>query len=233
MKKGKLYLIPVPIHCEDEFNSNFIPPYLNKIINKLNIFAVENMRTSRRFLRKINPKFNIDKTNFEIINKKTSDSDYIKIIKYLLKGNNVGVMSESGCPAIADPGKKLCSLAHENNIIIKPLIGPSSILLALMASGLNGQKFTFHGYLPIEKGKRISEIKRLSKITGAHIFIENPYRNQKIFDNIIEALKPLDRKLCVASDITGKKENIFTKKISDLKNQKIRLEKYPTIFIFE
>lgn len=232
MNNGKLYLIPVPIHSEEEFNIKHIPPYLTEIINKISVFAVENIRTSRRFLRKINPKFNIDDTNFEIIDKRTSESDYSKIINYLKKGIDVGVMSESGCPGVADPGQNLCRLAHENNILIKPLIGPSSILLALMASGLNGQKFIFHGYLPIEKEKRIKEIKKLSKISGSHIFIETPYRNQKVFDDIIHNLKQDDKKLSVASDITGKNENIFTEKISDLKKKKIMLEKFPTIFIF-
>lgn len=233
MKKGKLYLIPVPIHSEDEFNSKFIPPYLTETINKLNVFAVENIRTSRRFLRKINPNFNIDQTTFHVIDKRTEDSEYSNIINSLTKGYDVGVMSESGCPGIADPGQKLCKLAHDKNIITKPLIGPSSIILALMASGLNGQRFKFHGYLPIEKENRIKEIKKLRQNTGAHIFIETPYRNQKVYDDLVKNLKPDDRKLCVASDLTGRSESIFTKKISELKQDKITLKKYPTIFILE
>ena len=233
MNKGKLYLIPVPIHNEEEFNSKFIPPYLTEEINKLNVFAVENIRTSRRFLRKINPKFNINDTTFHLIDKRTEEAEYSNIINCLINGNDVGVMSESGCPGIADPGQKLCSLAHHKNILIKPLIGPSSILLALMSSGLNGQRFTFHGYLPIEKEKRIKAIKKLHPNTGSHIFIETPYRNQKVYDDLIQNLKPDIRKLCIATDLTGLNESIFTKKISELKQSNIILKKYPTIFIFE
>lgn len=231
--KGKLYLIPVPIHSEEDFNIEYTPPYLIKIVNKIKIFAVENIRTSRRFLRKLNPKYNIDHTVFELINKKSDSNDFIKILEYLLNGNNVGVMSESGCPGIADPGQKICDIAHQNKISIKPLIGPSSILLALMASGLNGQKFQFHGYLPINNSERINALKKLKPYTGSHIFIETPYRNQKVFDEIINTIKDRNRKLCVAIDITGKNEKIFTKKITVLKNEVIVLKKYPTIFIIE
>ena len=231
--KGKLYLIPVPIHSEEDFNIEYTPPYLIKIVNKIKIFAVENIRTSRRFLRKLNPKYDIDHTVFELINKKSDSNDFIKILEYLLNGNNVGVMSESGCPGIADPGQKICDIAHQNKISIKPLIGPSSILLALMASGLNGQKFQFHGYLPINSSERINALKKLKPYTGSHIFIETPYRNQKVFDEIINTVKDRNRKLCVAIDITGKNEKIFTKKIDVLKNEVIVLKKYPTIFIIE
>ena len=231
--KGKLYLIPVPIHSEEDFNIEYTPPYLIKIVNKIKIFAVENIRTSRRFLRKLNPKYNIDHTVFELINKKSDSNDFIKILEYLLNGNNVGVMSESGCPGIADPGQKICDIAHQNKISVKPLIGPSSILLALMASGLNGQKFQFHGYLPINSSERINALKKLKPYTGSHIFIETPYRNQKVFDEIINTIKDRNRKLCVAIDITGKNEKIFTKKITVLKNEVIVLKKYPTIFIIE
>ena len=231
--KGKLYLIPVPIHSEEDFNIEYTPPYLIKIVNKIKIFAVENIRTSRRFLRKLNPKYEIDHTVFELINKKSDSNDFIKILEYLLNGNNVGVMSESGCPGIADPGQKICDIAHQNKISIKPLIGPSSILLALMASGLNGQKFQFHGYLPINNLERINALKKLKPYTGSHIFIETPYRNQKVFDEIINTIKDRNRKLCVAIDITGKNEKIFTKKITVLKNEVIVLKKYPTIFIIE
>ena len=170
--KGKLYLIPVPIHGEEDFNIEYTPPYLIKIVNKIKIFAVENIRTSRRFLRKLNPKYDIDHTVFELINKKSNSNDFIKILEYLLNGNNVGLMSESGCPGIADPGQKICDIAHQNKISIKPLIGPSSILLALMASGLNGQKFQFHGYLPINNSERINALKKL-KPYQTHILIKH------------------------------------------------------------
>ena len=231
--KGKLYLIPVPIHNEEDFDIDYTPPYIINLVNKIKIFAVENIRTSRRFLRNINPKYDIDGTTFEVINKKSKTNDIVRILDYLLNGNDVGVMSESGCPGIADPGQKICEKAHQNQISIKPLIGPSSILLALMASGLNGQKFQFHGYLPINSKERINAIKKLKPNTGSHIFIETPYRNQKVFDEIIKVFKYKDRKLCIAVDITGNNEKIFTKKIADFSKEVIILKKYPTIFIIE
>ena len=182
--------------------------------------------------KKINKQYDINDTEFIVIDKRANESVYTEIINKLLKGNNIGVMSESGCPGIADPGQKVCELAHQNNIKIKPLIGPSSIITALMSSGLNGQEFKFHGYLPIDQKERINKIKKLSKEKGAHIFIETPYRNQKVFNDFITHLVP-NKKICIATDITGKNEQIITKKVSDFYNNKEKLEKYPTIFIFE
>ena len=153
--KGEVFLIPVPIHQEEEFNKDLIPPITVETINKLNFFAVENIRTARRFIKKINPKFDIDNCEFKIIDKRVENKVILSIINDVKSGKSVGVMSESGCPGIADPGQKLCEFAHKEEIRIKPLIGPSSILMALMASGLNGQKFTFHGYLPIKQNERI------------------------------------------------------------------------------
>tara|TARA_B110000483_G_scaffold145665_1_gene173924 strand:- start:208 stop:906 length:699 start_codon:yes stop_codon:yes gene_type:complete len=232
MNKGVLYLIPVPIHSENEFDKNLIPPYIIEIINNIKVFAVENIRTSRRFIKKVNKEYNIDNTEFIVIDKRANESVYNEIINNLIKGNNIGVMSESGCPGIADPGQRVCELAHQNNIKIKPLIGPSSIITALMSSGLNGQEFKFHGYLPIDQKERINKIKKLSKEKGSHIFIETPFRNQKVFNDFIGNLIP-NKKICIATDITGKNEKIITKKISEFYNSKMILEKYPTIFIFE
>ena len=232
MNKGVLYLIPVPIHSENEFDKNLIPPYIIEIINNIKVFAVENIRTSRRFIKKVNREYDINDTEFIVIDKRANESVYTEIINKLLKGNNIGVMSESGCPGIADPGQKVCELAHQNNIKIKPLIGPSSIITALMSSGLNGQEFKFHGYLPIDHKERINKIKELSKEKGAHIFIETPYRNQKVFNDFITSLIP-NKKICIATDITGKNEQIITKKVSEFYSKKEILEKYPTIFIFE
>ena len=232
MNKGVLYLIPVPIHSENEFDKNLIPPYIIEIINNIKVFAVENIRTSRRFIKKVNKEYDINDTEFIVIDKRANQSVYTEIINKLLKGNNIGVMSESGCPGIADPGQKVCELAHQNNIKIKPLIGPSSIITALMSSGLNGQEFKFHGYLPIDHKERINKIKKLSKEKGAHIFIETPYRNQKVFNDFITHLVP-NKKICIATDITGENEQIITKKVSEFYSKKEILEKYPTIFIFE
>ena len=233
MSKGILYLIPVPIHNEEDFNIKLIPPYIIKIIDNLKIFAVENIRTSRRFIKKLNSNFDIDNTNFFIVDKRTGKEIIREIVDRLLDGNDVGIMSESGCPGIADPGQEICQLAHKHQIAIKPLIGPNSIILALMASGLNGQEFKFHGYLPIEQKDRIKEINIIQKKTGAHIFIETPYRNQKVLEDLIKQIKPQNRKISIAIDLTGKSEKIITKSVYELSNSKIILEKKPTIFIFE
>lgn len=233
MSKGILYLIPVPIHSEEDFNIKFIPPNIIELINNLKFFAVENIRTSRRFIKKLNPNFDIDNTNFFIVDKRTGKEIIREIVDRLLDGNDVGIMSESGCPGIADPGQEICELAHKHQIAIKPLIGPNSIILALMASGLNGQEFKFHGYLPIEQKDRIKEINIIQKKTGAHIFIETPYRNQKVLEDLIKQIKPQNRKISIAVDLTGKSEKIITKSVYELSNSKIILEKKPTIFIFE
>ena len=233
MSKGILYLIPVPIHSEEDFNIKFIPPNIIELINNLKFFAVENIRTSRRFIKKLNPNFEIDNTNFFIVDKRTGKEIIREIVDNLLDGNDVGIMSESGCPGIADPGQEICELAHKHQIAIKPLIGPNSIILALMASGLNGQEFKFHGYLPIEQKDRIKEINIIQKKTGAHIFIETPYRNQKVLEDLIKQIKPQNRKISIAVDLTGKSEKIITKSVYELSNSKIILEKKPTIFIFE
>lgn len=231
--KGEVFLIPVPIHQEEEFNKDLIPPITVETINKLNFFAVENIRTARRFIKKINPKFDIDNCEFKIINKRVKNKILIEIINEIKSGKSIGVMSESGCPGIADPGQKLCELAHKEEIRINPLIGPSSILLALMASGLNGQNFTFHGYLPIKQIERIKSIKSISNKKGAHIFIETPYRNENLFKDLINHIKPTSKKLTLAIDICGKNEKIITKSIEDYKFLEIKFKKQPTIFIFE
>jgi 16S rRNA (cytidine1402-2'-O)-methyltransferase len=233
MSKGILYLIPVPIHSEEDFNIKLIPPYIIELINNLKFFAVENIRTSRRFIKKLNSNFDIDNTNFFIVDKRTGKEIIREIVDRLLDGDDVGIMSESGCPGIADPGQEICELAHKHQITIKPLIGPNSIILALMASGLNGQEFKFHGYLPIEQKDRIKEINIIQKKTGAHIFIETPYRNQKVLEDLIKQIKPQNRKISIAIDLTGKSEKIITKTVYELSNSKIILEKKPTIFIFE
>tara|TARA_B100001093_G_scaffold435871_1_gene434039 strand:+ start:1112 stop:1810 length:699 start_codon:yes stop_codon:yes gene_type:complete len=231
--KGEIFLIPVPIHQEEEFNKDLIPPIIVETINKLNFFAVENIRTARRFIKKINPKFDIDNCEFKIIDKRVENKVILSIINDVKSGKSVGVMSESGCPGIADPGQKLCEFAHKEEIRIKPLIGPSSIIMALMASGLNGQKFTFHGYLPIKQNERIKSIQRISNKKGAHIFIETPYRNKNLFKDLINNIKPSTKKLTLAIDICGKNEKIITKSIEDFKYFEIKFKKQPTIFIFE
>tara|TARA_Y100000385_G_C13005267_1_gene599121 strand:- start:543 stop:1244 length:702 start_codon:yes stop_codon:yes gene_type:complete len=233
VSKGSLFLIPVPIHKEDEFNNELVAPIIADTINKLNYFVVENIRTSRRFIKKLNPSFDIDNTTFEVLNKRTEIKTIENFIKTLKSGQSIGLMSEAGCPGIADPGSEICKLAHQNNIIVKPLVGPSSIILALMASGLNGQSFSFHGYLPISKEERIKKIKILNKKKGAHIFIETPYRNNQLLNDLIKNIQPPTKKITIATNLTGKDEKIITKTVNEIKGLELDLNKNPTIFIFE
>ena len=232
VNKGNIYLIPLPIAALDEFKSDSYPLQNAQIINQLNYFAVENIRTARRFLKKINRNIDIDQLHFIELNKKTTDEELSIIIKILKEGNDVGVMSESGCPGIADPGQEICKRAHHDNIRVIPLIGPSSILMALMASGLNGQQFTFHGYLPIKENEITQKLNKLTKIPGAHIFIETPYRNAKLLQILVEKL-PKNKRLCVAIDVNGKNEKIITKEVHEMKDVELYIKKQPTIFIFE
>ncbi len=232
VNKGNIYLIPLPIAALDEFKSDSYPLQNAQIINQLNYFAVENIRTARRFLKKINRNIDIDQLHFIELNKKTTDEELSIIIKILKEGDDIGVMSESGCPGIADPGQEICKRAHQDNIRVIPLIGPSSILMALMASGLNGQQFTFHGYLPIKENEITQKLNKLTKIPGAHIFIETPYRNAKLLQILVEKL-PKNKRLCVAMDVNGKNEKIITKEVHEMKDVELYIKKQPTIFIFE
>ena len=232
VNKGNIYLIPLPIAALDEFKSDSYPLQNAQIINQLNYFAVENIRTARRFLKKINRNIDIDQLHFIELNKKTTDEELSIIIKILKEGDDIGVMSESGCPGIADPGQEICKRAHQGNIRVIPLIGPSSILMALMASGLNGQQFTFHGYLPIKENEITQKLNKLTKIPGAHIFIETPYRNAKLLQILVEKL-PKNKRLCVAIDVNGKNEKIITKEVHEMKDVELYIKKQPTIFIFE
>ena len=232
VKKGNIYLIPLPITALDEFRSDSYPLQNTQVINQLNYFAVENIRTARRFLKKINRNIDIDQLHFIELNKKTTDEELSTIIKILKEGDDVGVMSESGCPGIADPGQEICKRAHQDNIRVIPLIGPSSIIMALMASGLNGQQFTFHGYLPIKENEITKKLNKLTKIPGAHIFIETPYRNAKLLQILVEKL-PKNKRLCVAMDVNGTNEKIITKEVHKMKDVELYIKKQPTIFIFE
>ncbi len=229
---GEIFLIPSPIEQLEEYNLNLISSFVKETIKRLDYFAVENIRTARRYIKKIDREYNIDKATFEIINKKSTEYDINEIINVVKKGKDIGVISESGCPGIADPGQKLCEKAHLNNIKVKPLIGASSITLALMASGLNGQEFKFHGYLPIKKEERKTKIKEIAKQSGSHIFIETPYRNDHLFSELLNSIPKKETKLCVAYDICGLNESINTKTIHEWNNFKTSIKGKPTIFIF-
>jgi len=230
--KGKLYLVPIPLgDCSSDL---VIPQDVSRIISNLNHFIVENTRTARRYIRTMDAQKNIDKITFFVLNKHTQKKDMESFLEPASKGNNIGIISEAGVPAIADPGAEIVSLAHESGIEVVPLVGPSSILLSLMASGLNGQSFTFHGYLPIKNNERIQKLKTIEKesqkLDKTQIFMETPYRNNKIFADILKTCKKNTR-LCVASSITLQEEYIKTKTIEEWQDEEINLHKKPTIFL--
>ncbi|OEK06829.1 SAM-dependent methyltransferase [Roseivirga misakiensis] len=229
---GKIYLIPSVI--SDNTQDSVIPPHVKTAIKACNSFLVENVRTARRFISSLKLGLTIESLEFEILDKKTTFEDCVDLIQPILSGKTVGVLSESGCPGIADPGAKLVHIAHQFGIRSIPIVGPSSILLALMASGFNGQSFAFHGYLPIDKKQRqqrIRELERESKEKNqTQIFMDTPYRNEALLADVIKTARQ-DTFLCVARDITGEKELILTKSISKWKPNMIALKKMPTIFL--
>ena len=229
---GKLYLIPNLLG--ESCINHVLPTHNNEIINNIKHFIVEDIRTTRRFLKKVNKDIDIDKLTFFELNQHTNPQNISSYIAPLLKGNDMAIISEAGCPAVADPGALVVELAQQKNIRVIPLVGPSSILLALMASGFNGQSFSFEGYLPIDNDKRTKRLKTLeSRIYSENqtqIFIETPYRNNKIVQDFISNCKP-STKLCIASEITTENEFIKTKTLSAWKNSLPDLNKKPTIFL--
>ncbi|MFY0593188.1 SAM-dependent methyltransferase [Roseivirga sp.] len=229
---GKIYLIPSVI--SDNTQEQVIPLHVKNAIKGCDSFLVENVRTARRFISSLKLGLTIEELEFEVLDKKTSFEDCVDLIQPILQGQNIGVLSESGCPGIADPGARLVHIAHQFGITSVPIVGPSSILLALMASGFNGQSFAFHGYLPIDKKQRqqrIRELERESKEKNqTQIFMDTPYRNEALLADVIKAARQ-DTFLCVARDITGEKELILTKSISKWKPNMITLKKMPTIFL--
>ena len=227
-----LFLIPSALGIE--INLNLFPPYNLEIIYSLDHFIVENIRTARRFLRPIGYKKDFEQVNLFELNKHTSRSDLESYINPLLKGINMGILSEAGAPAVADPGAEIVKLAHKNNIKVVPLIGPSSILLALMASGLNGQNFSFNGYLPVKNPLRRKTILNLEKKSRqenqSQIFMETPYRNQNILEDILSSCHP-ETLLCIATDITLETEFIQTKQVNQWNKKIPNIHKRPSIFI--
>jgi len=232
MKNGTVFLIPVFL---SETNPNRVFPDDNlSIINRLDNFIVEDLRTARRFLRKVGFDKDFEQVKFYELNKHTDPSEISSFLNDVEKGQDIGLMSEAGIPCVADPGFQIVSLAHQNGIDVKPMIGPSSILLALMGSGFNGQQFVFHGYLPIDKYERRKTILNIESIARksnqTQIFIETPYRNNKLVSDIL-AFCADTTMFCIAADITGKSEYIKTKSISQWKKTKIDLHKKPTVFL--
>lgn len=229
---GKLYLIPTTLGDNDPME---VLPYLvKKKVETLFNFIVENEKTARKSIKCIDPTKVQADLKISLLNKRTEPSEYQAMLAPCLRGENVGLMSEAGCPGVADPGAVIVKLAHEKNIQVVPLVGPSSILLAIMASGMNGQSFTFNGYLPIEKGEKKSALKGLEKQSidknQSQIFIETPYRNNKMLEDILGALQP-NTHLCIACDITLETEYIRTMRVSEWKKVNIDLSNRPAIFI--
>ena len=232
MTTGTLYLIPVSL---GETNNDKLFPNLNlKLINELNHLVVENERSARRFIRSTGNKRDFDELDLLLLDKRTSQHEISRPIELLLQGTDVGLMSEAGCPGVADPGQILIVEAHKYNMKVVPLVSPSSILLALMASGLNGQSFTFNGYLPIDKHERSRKLKELDALvsrTGfTQIFMETPYRNKQVFEDALRVCNN-QHKLCLAIDITMSSEEIKTQQIDEWKASKINLHKRPCIFL--
>lgn len=234
MKTGTLFLIPTNL------STPFAPAQIlpSKVVTtaiRLNYFVAENAKTARAFLKGIG----VDRPLLEItireLNRQTKDDALNEMIAPLLAGHDVGLVSEAGAPGVADPGARVVELAHQHGIAVAPLVGPSSILLGLMASGLNGQTFAFHGYLPTEKIARAGAIVALERESRqrnmTQLFIETPYRNQALWSDLIATLSPSTR-LCVARDLTGSSEFVKTLRVSEWRKELLAIEKLPTLFLF-
>ncbi|MBA2499664.1 MAG: SAM-dependent methyltransferase [Chitinophagaceae bacterium] len=228
--KSTVYLVPSLLH-EDGLKT--IPVYILDAVKDCHVFFVENERTARRYLKQLWKEMVIDDYEWVVIHKA---EEIVKqnFIRYLNEGKNIGIISEAGCPAIADPGQMLVAEAQKHNAIVKPLVGPSSILLALMASGMNGQCFQFLGYLPIDKNNRVAAIRALEKDSQSanctQLFIETPYRNNQMIESILQNCQP-DTRLCIAVNLTGSDEWVKTKTIKDWSQQVPDIHKKPAMFL--
>ena len=222
---GKLYLIPTTLGDSDP--TDVLPQKVKRIIELLDHYIVENEKTARKSIKIVDPEKQQSELKLSLLNKHTDASEHAAMLEPCLRGISVGLLSEAGCPGVADPGAAIVEIAHQKGIQVVPLVGPSSILLAIMGSGMNGQSFAFNGYLPIDKAEKKTAIKNLEKLSfdkdQSQLFIETPYRNNKIFEDLLSMLQPSTH-LCVACDITLPTEYIKTYKVSDWKKQKIDLE---------
>ncbi|MBZ9730525.1 SAM-dependent methyltransferase [Salegentibacter sp. JZCK2] len=231
---GKLYLIPTTMGAANPMQ--VLPIQVKEIMESLDIFIAENEKTARRHIKKLVPQKQQFELQFFHLNKFTEASEIPSFLNDCKEGKNIGLLSEAGCPGVADPGAEIVKIAHNEGIQVIPLVGPSSILLAMMGSGMNGQRFTFNGYLPIDKKERKKEIKDLERLSfekqEAQIFIETPYRNNKLLEDLLQLLNPATR-LCVACDLTLPTEYIVTKPVSEWGKTKTDLHKRPAIFIFQ
>ncbi len=230
--KGSLFLIPSGLGGEQP---DWIWPGLNyKVVSELSVFIVEDLRTARRFLRQMGYKRDFEKVKFFLLNKHTAAEELDDFLSPALQGDNVGLLSEAGCPGIADPGQVVVKIAHSKGIRVIPMVGPSSVFLALMASGFNGQHFLFHGYLPISKAERIKKMKEIEQQayqqSQTQIFMETPFRNNKMLEDLVKNCNP-STMLCIACDITTSNEWIQTRSIGRWKKEMPDLHKRPGIFL--
>ena len=233
MSLGTLYMVPVTLG--DDNLSFVIPSDVIQLVKGLEYFVVENEKSARRFLGTVKSNKPVRELNFQLLNEHTAEKDLPELIAPLLAGHNVGMLSEAGCPGIADPGATLAALAHRKGIKVSPLVGPSSILLSLMASGFNGQQFTFLGYLPSDKAARVNKLKEIEKqserLNETQIFIETPYRNQHMLEDILASCNA-NTKLCIARNVSLEVELVVSKTIAEWKKNALPdLYKQPTVFL--
>ncbi|HLV24405.1 MAG TPA: SAM-dependent methyltransferase [Moheibacter sp.] len=232
--KSKLYLIPSLLGNDDAQRS--LPDYNLTIMNSIRIFVVENEKSARKFIKTVLPKKKQSELEIYILDKNTSEEELYELTQLFKTTEPIGIISEAGLPAVADPGGRLVALAHKNNVQVVPLVGPSSILLALMASGMNGQQFMFHGYLPIDKLERKKTIQKLEadsrRNNCTQIFMETPYRNNQLLEDLIKFCQP-STSVCIAAHLTMEDEFILTQSIKDWAKKKTDFHKKPAIFLLE
>ncbi|MBW2938411.1 SAM-dependent methyltransferase [Aureisphaera sp. CAU 1614] len=231
---GNIYLIPCPLG--DTPPLEVLPLSVKKAVELIDFYIVENEKAARRFIKSIVPKKSQPDLHIDTINKFTDENEIPNMLMPCYEGHHIGVISDAGCPGIADPGASVVAQAHIKGIKVIPLVGPSSILMAMMASGFNGQNFAFNGYLPIDKQERKREIKRLEKLSEeqnqSQLFIETPYRNNQLLESLIIALHP-QTQICVACDISLPTEYIVTQTAESWKKTRVDLHKRPTLFIIQ
>ncbi|MCA8832210.1 SAM-dependent methyltransferase [Hymenobacter pini] len=230
---GTLYLIPTIL--ADDTAAQVLPPQVAQRIQALSYFLVENARTARRFIKSMAPQQVIEELRIQVIDKDSTEAQIQAALQPVLAGQDAGVISEAGCPGIADPGAELARRAHQLGLRVVPLVGPSSLLLALMGSGMNGQSFAFHGYLPIERGKRVAALKKLEQQAlqqhQTQLFIETPYRNLPLLEDLLSTLHPGTR-LCVAASLTAPHEYLRTDTVAGWKKHPLPdIHKQPAVFL--
>ena len=231
---GKLYLIPTGLG--DNAPLEILPISIKKVIESIDTYIVENEKAARKFIKSVSSSKSQGSLNLFSLNKFTDPLEIPSFLEECLAGNSVGLLSDAGCPGVADPGAEVVKIAHEQHIKVIPLVGPSSILLAMMSPGMNGQNFAFNGYLPIDKGERKSKIKQLEKRSfeesQSQLFIETPYRNNSILEDLCTHLHA-ETRICVACDLTLASEYIKTQTAKDWKHSKLDFHKRPAIFIIQ